>query len=150
MALIDTVLPIAYAARAIAGQLGFRPHSVAVVTKEYSGDHVGDGLFAATETPITEDDGQPPKVRWLNDEQLAMANLVGASVIEIGPITPEHPGGGTSLALITGSDLPNGATLHYKVTGPRHPQGALYERVEVRSEKALRYMIRAKAVSAST
>jgi hypothetical protein len=147
--LAQRYLPVAYAKRGIAGRLGIRPHTVAIVDRAWSGDHPGDGIEAAETTPITEGGGEPPKVRWLNDEQLALANLVGDQVAMIGPVTPKHPGGGTDLSVLTGADLTNGEAHYVKITGPRHPDGALYRVLEVRAEKALRYMIRAKAVSSA-
>jgi hypothetical protein len=146
LALIDDILPIAYSARAIAGQLGFRPHTVALVNTAWSGDHIGDGIPASETQALTESGGQPPKVRWLNDEERALANAgIGEGVVEVGPITPI----GDSLAALTES-MVNGQTRMLLITGAKHPNGALYRITDVDQQKALRIMIRGVAVGHST
>ncbi len=147
MTLRDDILPIAYEARAIAGELGFRPHSVWLVTKAYSGGHVGDGLEEATETPLTEANGQPPKVRWLTDEERAIGQIPDGAV-EIGPITPSFPGGGTDIAALNGSGLANGDVRLIKLVGPKAPNGAYYRIAGIQAHKALRYVVRAVPVGA--
>jgi hypothetical protein len=149
--LAQRYLPVAYSKRGIAGRLGIRPHSVAIVDKAWSGDQPGDGIEVANTTAITEGGGEPPKVRWLNDEQKTLGGFgIGDQVVMVGPITPKFPGGGTDLSVLTGAELSNGEAHYLKITGPMHPNGAFYRVMEVQAQKALRFMIRAKAVSAST
>jgi hypothetical protein len=142
----DALLPTINAVRAIPGQLGLRPHAVAIIQTISSGAHTGDGARSETETAITESGGQPPKVRWLNDEQLALGNLPKGTVL-VGPITPAFSSGGTDLATIQGTALLQGDTLHVKITGPKHPNGALYRVTKINADRALRYMITAEPVS---
>src|SRR5690606_41662219 len=97
MTLRDDILPIAYEARAIAGELGFRPHSGWLVTKAYSGGHAGDGREEATETPLTEANGQPPKVRSRTDEEPAIGQMADRAG-EHGAISPTSPGSRTAVA----------------------------------------------------
>lgn len=146
MSLADTLKPLLYNARAFAGQLGFRPHSVAIVTGAWSGSHTGDGTETETSVAITEAGGQPPKTHWLSDEQLAVGALPRGTV-EIGPITPSFAGGGTDLASIAGTALARGETIHVRITGPNHPSGALYRLINVNADKALNYMMRAQPVA---
>lgn len=126
--------------RAIPGQYGVRPHSVTIVRVSFSGDHTGDGAVYDRETPITEGDGQSPKVRWLNQEELALASLPNGSCT-IGPITP-----------VLGLDLSNlagviqGSTVALRIMGPQHPQGAMYRITQVNAEKGLHYTLVAKPV----
>lgn len=141
----DAVLPIAYKARAIAGQLGFRPHSVSIVTITSSGTHTGDGSRTETVTAITEADGQSPKIRWLRDDEIALGGLPSGSV-EIGPITPSFAGGGTTIATLNGSGLSVGHVRLLRITGPNHPDGADYTIRSINADKALRYMITAEPV----
>ncbi|HVJ19907.1 MAG TPA: hypothetical protein VM686_31045 [Polyangiaceae bacterium] len=145
MTLADDLKPIVYSARAIAGTLGFRVHSVAIVIAETDGEHTGDGVRAETVTAITEDLGQPPRVKWLNDEEIALGQL-GAGAIEVGPITPLHNGNGTELATLTGADMTDGQVRLLRITGPNHPSGADYRITSVSADRPLRYMIRAVPV----
>ncbi len=147
MSLVSDLKKTLYDARSIAGRLGFRTHTVALVQHYAMGQHTGDVDLSSAQ-PIHERDGYPPKVVWLNDEQLTLAGL-GNGAIDIGPITPEFPGGGTDLSALTGADLSTGDTLHLLITGPNHPNGALYRIKSVTAEKALNYKIRAVPVSQS-
>jgi len=108
------------------------------------GQHTGD-VDLSDSVSIHEQDGFPPKVTWLNDEQLALANL-GSGTIDIGPITPDF----TDLSLLTGADLEAGDAMYVLITGPNHPNGAVYRVINVKAEKALNYRIRATAVSEGT
>jgi hypothetical protein len=146
MALRDDLLPLVSSVRSIAGQIGIRMHSVAIVSGSWSGDHTGDGTEDQTATAITEAGGHPPKVRWLNDEQIAVGQLAKGTV-EIGPITPSFPGGGTDLATLVGAALTRGETIHLRITGPAHPDGALYRVIDIRADRAFRYMLKASPTS---
>jgi hypothetical protein len=141
----DAVLPIAYSARAIAGQLGFRPHSVAIVVVTTDGPHTGDGTRIEEVTEITEADGQSPKVRWLKDDEIALGQLPKGSAV-VGPITPEFTGGGTQLSVLNGSEVSDGQVRLLRITGPNHPTGADYTIKGVSADRALRYMISAVPV----
>lgn len=145
MALGDNFRAICYAARAIPGQLGLRPHTVSLIEGTNLGPQTGDFTGDYTETPIVESDSQPPKVRWLNDEQLALANL-GGGAVDVGPITSFYTTGGTDLAQLAGQDLEAGDTLHIKITGPKHPTGALYRVTKITAHRALHYMLRCSPV----
>jgi len=146
MSFADSLKPILYGARAFAGQLGFRPHAVEILTGAWSGAHTGDGTETATALPIAESGGQPPKTRWLNDEQIALGGLPRGTV-EIGPITPSFPGGGTLLATLAGDALVRGETIHVRITGPKHPSGALYRLTSLTADKALSYKLQAQPVA---
>jgi hypothetical protein len=142
----DNLLPTIYRARAIAGRLGIRPHSVALVIVTTSGDHTGDGTRTESETAITEAEGQPPKVVWAKGEDVVMGLAAKGEVI-VGPITPEFSGGGTSLDLLTGADLSEGQVRLLRISGPNVNGGVEdYTIKSVEAVKALRYMIRAVPV----
>ena len=103
----DSLRRIANRARAIPGaQFGIRPYTVAVVVKAWSGDHPGEGTETTTTTAITEL-GHPPRVRLLSPEELALGNLPRGSV-EVGPVTPEYAGGGTTWTTLTGNGVSPG------------------------------------------
>jgi hypothetical protein len=142
--LAERLLPTVYKGRAIAGKLGFRPHDVALLSERWSGSHTGDGSAYPDSTPITEADGQSPKVRWLKDDEVALGNI-GAGAIEVGPITPAFPGGGTELDLLAAS-LDRGATRYLVITGPKHPVGARYRIARIEAGRTLRYVLRAEPV----
>jgi hypothetical protein len=124
---------------------GLRPHSVAIIDAAWSGAYVGRGDESRYETPLVESGGHNPKVRWLTDEELALGNLL-KGVVEIGPITPDFSGGGTSLTMLNPTTTA-GETLHLLITGPQHPTGAKYRVTSVGCDRALHYTIRAEPVS---
>jgi hypothetical protein len=130
-----------YEGRSEAGIAGFRPHSVAVVATTWTGQHTGEGSGIPESTPIVEANSQPPRVRWLNSEEIALANL-GSGIVEIGPITPAFSGGGTDLETLAG-DIQTGATRYVLITGPQHPSGAIYRITDISAERPLRYMLKA-------
>lgn len=145
MALADDLRPVLHSIRSIPGSLGLRPHSVQIVTRRWSGEHPGEGTLTEDSVDITESGSQSPKVRWLTDEQRAVAHLDQATV-EVGPITPSFSTGGTSLDDLAGADLQVGDTYYLRVTGPKHPNGALYRITEVNGQRAMHYKIRGEAV----
>ena len=149
MSFSDDLKPLLNSVRSIPGSLGIRPHSVAIVVGVWSGSHTGEGSEDQTTTPITEADGQPPKVRWLKQDERALADLPEGTC-EIGPITPSFGGGGLDISQFnSAASLSRGDTLHIVITGPQHPSGAVYRVIQVNADKALHYSIRAVPVSAA-
>ena len=145
MTLADDLKPLLAEIRSIPGQLGLRPRTVSVVLKSYSGAVTGEGLDLETVTAITEANGQPPKVRLLDDEELAVGAL-SKGTIEVGPMTTDFTGGGTSIATLTQPDADNGDVRLFRVTGP---QGTTdYALDSVTDDRALHYTIRLKPVEA--
>lgn len=145
----DSLRRLANRVRAIPGRdFGLRPYTVELITALSAGDYGLEGAVSTTTTTITVDGGQPPKVRQLNDEQIALGNL-DAGDVEVGPITPDHAGGGHSWATLTGSALADGYRLYYRLTGPDHPDGALYRLVRGYHDRALRYRLILRPVAAS-
>lgn len=142
MALTDELKVALYSARSIAGQLGFRPHTVSLVTVYRQGTHTGDGARAEVLTPILEANGQSPTIVWAKDEDVAMG-LVPKGQAIIGPITPSFSGGGTDLSDLAGADLERGDVRLLRITGPQHPNGADYRIRAIKADKALNYMITA-------
>jgi hypothetical protein len=145
MTLADDLKPLLNSLRSLPGELGFRPHTVAIVTRVWSGENAGEGTLSESTIPLEHLDGQPPRCRWLNDEQRALAGLV-KDAVDIGPVTPDFGSGGTELASLDGRDLATGDTLHLRITGPNHPAGALYRISRLTRDRSLRYMIRAEPV----
>jgi hypothetical protein len=136
---------IANQARAIPGKFGLREHAVYILEGYWGGTHTGDGDETLFPIRVLEN-GQNPRVRWLTDEQLALANGLTDAKLEIGPVTPSFGAGGTDLDALAGRDLDTGNTLHVNIVGPKHPDGARYAVTEIRADRALRYMLRCKPV----
>lgn len=146
MTLRDQLLPLIYGVRAIPGQLGLRPFTVSIRTGQWNGTNTGRGAEGVDLVPITEASGQPPKVRQLNTEELALGNL-GKGSIQIGPITPAFAGGGTLVSAF-GDLLDQGMTLHLVVTGPGTSEnGDLYQLKSLNADRALHYTLVAEPVA---
>lgn len=141
----DRCRQITHRYRSVPGQHGLRVHTAALIHRRYSGD-TGASANYTEEIPIVERGGFPPKIRWLKDDEIAVGSLM-AGTVEIGPITPEFSGGGTDFADIVGRPLDRGDTLHVRITGPQHPDGALYRIARSSADKALHYTIQAVPVS---
>lgn len=144
----DDIRALAYSVRQIPGDLGVRPYTVSVSVSTWSGATPGEGTEDVTVTAITEANGQPPKVRWLTDEERALGGYADA-VIEVGPITPDFPGGGTSWAVLTQSAAAAvpGTVIRYVLTGPEFPSGANFERVGGTSDRTFNYKLRLQRVA---
>jgi hypothetical protein len=138
--LAESLKPLVFGVRSIPGALGLRPHSVSIVIASTSGTYTGDGTRSEDETAIVEASNQPPKVRWLKDEELAVGQL-SAGTIEVGPITPSNGTIGTLLATLSGADLTDGQVRLLRITGAQHPDGADYTITRVNADKALHYSI---------
>jgi hypothetical protein len=136
--LADSLKPLLFSARAIAGGLALRTHTISRVVR-YA-DSPRDDISEKV-TPIVEANGQPPKIRWLNGEELTIAQL-NPGTAEVGPMTPLFSGGGVDIALLRGDDLSVNDKLYFRITGPHHPDGALYRRLDLTDYKALHYMMK--------
>lgn len=145
MAFAQDQLALLHAVRARPGEMGLRPHRVELREAESAGPHTGDGETYESWTNITEAGGYPPKVRWMKDEEIAVGALPSGS-IEIGPITTEL---GAKIALLRGDDLTNGQMHMLRITGPMHPNGALYTIKSVMADHAMHYTLRAFPLSES-
>lgn len=149
MAASDAFKAIVWSARNIPGLYGLRPHTVEVGLGTWTGVDTGIGTKSVTWTPIVERGGQPPKVRWLNTEELAVGGLQNGAA-QIGPITPEFSVGGTSVATLMQSAIAKGQTRHVRITGPTHPNGALYVIRNSDFGSALHYMLTCEPVAEQT
>jgi hypothetical protein len=140
----DAILPSVNAIRAIPGQLGWRPYSLTIEVRTWSGAQIGEGTETVTSYPITELYGQPPKTRWLNTEQLAIAGYEKAT-IEIGPMTPSYPGGGILASLMEPETLPKNTVVQYKLVGPAYPTGIYCRLLTFNHDHAGHYTLRVQA-----
>lgn len=150
MTIADDLKPIVWALRAIPAQFGLRPYRVSLVTGVNLGAHTGDEAGAYPEIVISEHGGAPPKVRQLNDEEIALANM-GGGLWKVGPFTPYFTGateGGNYLPDILGKNLDTGDTHYVRLVGPAYPDGALFRIVKVGHDHALHYELTIAPVSA--
>lgn len=145
MSLADSLKPLARSIRGIPGLLGIRPHTVSILLREWGGTYSGEGNRTDVAVPITEGSGQPPKVRWLKDDEIAVGGLA-VGTVEVGPITSEHLNGGITLAQLQAESLAVGGTRYLVITGPQHPSGAKYRVTNFSADRAFHYMIRAEPV----
>lgn len=144
MTLADDLKPLLWTVRAIPGQLGLRPYAVKIVQSTWSGIYPGRGEKTSSEISITESGGTNPKVRFLDEEKRALANL-NHGAADIGPITPDSGASGTALSSLLPA-LADGAALHVKLIGPAYPDGALFAIKEAKTDRAMRWMLRVEPV----
>jgi len=149
MTLADDLKPLLSNARSIAGTLGLRPYTVAVQVVSHSGTYTGEGTETDTSTSILEYNGQPPKVRTLSGDELALGNLAQGSW-EIGPITPDYATGGTTWETLVGGTATDGQQVHIILTGPEFPDGERFVIVNTASDHALHFKIQVSPLSART
>jgi len=140
MSFRDSIRQLAHSVRAIPGQLGMRPYTVQVVSAVWSGAERGQGTETVTTTAITEADGQPPKVRQLNSEEIAVGGYAEGTW-EIGPITPDFPGGGTLISTLQ-PDPADNTLVHIVLTGPAYPDGQRCQVKGVTDHRAFQYMLK--------
>ena len=145
MTLRDQLLPLINGVRAIPGQLGIRQYSVSILVTSWSGANTGRGTSIDELFPVTEANGQPPKVRQLNTEELALGGL-GKGSLRIGPITPGFAGGGNAIDRFK-PELAAGQTMHVMVTGPEYPNGAKFALKSFNSDHALHFTMDVEPVS---
>lgn len=136
----DSCRNILFRTRAIAGQLGLRPYSVSVCVRFNSGRYGLEGTATDVVSQIAEAGGYPPKIRFLNDEQLAIGGLPKGTV-SVGPITPQSLSGGLTLDVLTGANSEVGELVHFILVGPEFPDGARYRLIGTQSDRALHYML---------
>lgn len=137
----DRYRRIADRARAIPADHGLREWRVYLEVVTWSGEHTGENSGVVISTELTVHGGQPPRVRQLNDEQLALANL-GTGILDIGPLTPAHSEGGVDVQALLGSAAAVGDEVRLRITGP---EGTAYYSIDsLRTDRALRVMVRAK------
>lgn len=142
MNIAQKLLPKLYKVRGKIGRMGFRVHTVELLNEYFDVDETDSDFAGSTRTPIVEASGQPPKVVWKKADDVGFGNAM-ENIVEIGPITPAFPGGGTGLTTLMG-ELARGETRNLWIVGPKVPNGARYRILDVKADKALRYMITAQ------
>lgn len=136
MTLADDLLSVARNARGIAGGLGFRPHTVQIITEHFSGQHTGESPVGDEVFDVVEGNSQPPRVRQMKDDEVALMGLTG-SVFEVGPMTPS-----AALDELLFGAMATGTTRYVLITGPLAQNGAKCRIVSKRADRPLRRMMR--------
>jgi len=126
---------IAQKLRAIPGKLGLRAYTVQRVLRQWDGARAGEGNLTETVTQIVVGEGQPPQVRWLTDEELALGGF-DKGTVKVGPVTPTTPGGGYETEFLRPFPPPN-TLLHYVLTGPEYPRGANFGLARIDTERSI-------------
>lgn len=143
--LADPWRSIVYSFRSLPAQFGLRQYSTSIVTGTWSGDHIGDGDTVTTLTPILENGGTNPKLRFMNEEERTLSGMEVGSC-EIGPITPDFGSNGTALSDLLPATA-NGETVHVIITGPKFPNGAKFEIKKIETDRALHWTLLCEPVS---
>jgi len=144
MSNVDGLRKLLDRGRAIPGIWGLRPYRSFLIEGYWDGAYTGDGESADFETELLVG-GQPPKVRFLTSEQLALGG-VPEGTCTVGPLTPSHTGGGVAASSLEGTSLAAGNTLHVRLL---HSDGseAFYRVTKVDKQKALRIMLTCEPVA---
>lgn len=142
--LAERLKPTLRRVRAIPGKKGLRVHTVKLLSRGWSGTHSGDGGRFDVELTIVEGNNQPPKIRWVSDEELAVGAL-SSGTVEIGPITADDSSR-TWLDDLQGAELSTGEARYLVITGPKCPNGVKHRITRITAHKAMHYMIQAQPV----
>jgi hypothetical protein len=131
--------------RAIAGTLGFRPHSAKLVF-EWADPTTGM-IVTRQEIPLVEAGGQPPRIERVKYEDIPFGNAPG-NIMKIGPMTPIFSGGGLDPTHFT-RDLEDGESRIVIITGPECPApgGERFVMIRFEAMKALRLVLYVQAES---
>lgn len=137
--LAERLMGVVYRGRSIAGSLGFRPHSAAVVI-EYADPTTGQGGIVRQHVPIVEAQSQNPRIVWEKSDDVAFGNAP-ANIIMIGPVTPS-----AELDEIFARELDEGESRSLVITGPNNPDGERFAILDYDADRPLRRMIRAQGM----
>lgn len=131
---------IANRARRLPGNHGLRPWRVYMVSGTWSSqssNEFGDGSRTDTATEILEQ-GQPPEVREVNDEAVALSSDLMKGDFVVGPITPVE---GTSWATLLATSASAGDAIRLKLV---HDETGTTHHCSIKSsqqDRALRYVL---------
>ena len=130
MTFLDELRATANAARAIPTDMGLRPYVVVIRIETYN-DASQLGAPTITDLTLTP----RPKVR----EESSGREL------KVGPITPEHTGGGYTVAQLNPvADLPANRRVRYLVTGPNGTRE--YVLYDITSDRGYQTTMRLRSV----
>jgi hypothetical protein len=143
MPLREDLLPVVDMGRAIAGELGLRVYaSVTVRVRTWSGSVTGEGTKTDVDTLLLVG-GQPPKVRQVSQKDIVRSGgLYEEGDLEIGPLTPQYAGGGTSIASLDPAVATRPTEVFYRIAGPGSASGGdWYKKVSDSMDRPFRMMV---------
>jgi len=146
LTLAEELLPTLHELRGIAGELGFHPYRVTVVTM--TGGNLAKGIkpVETQRLELTEGDGYAPRVRFLNKNDF-LRGAPAKATVEVGPVTPAFDGGGLSFSDIEPSYLGPGTQVFYLIEGPGFAEGGTrFVKVSVDTTSALGWKIQLERV----
>lgn len=148
MALRERLLPMVDRVRAIPGRLGLHRYRVFVRVTTYTGARPGSSAPTVTETELLVN-AKPPHVREVRMKDMVAGTRELKQVeFEVGPLTPEFPGGGVTDDMADPQNQGVPSTTHFRVTGPGLPAaGVLCVRTDDTNDKPFRTMIRLRSTS---
>jgi hypothetical protein len=79
----DGLRALADSIRGIPGEYGLNEHAAELLLESWSGEQPGQGLPTTHVVPLTVG-GKNPKIRWLNQKEIAVSGLP-VGTVEIGP-----------------------------------------------------------------
>lgn len=138
MSLRGDLRSVVHEVRAIPADFGVRPYQAFAVTRLWSGEEPGEGADEICREEITEARGNPPRIRFLNVEEIAVGGFESGTV-ELGPVTPDFPGGGTLIDSVKRSGGGRRTLLHIELVGPEFPTGANFKLKETFSDRGYHY-----------
>ncbi len=128
--------------RRIPGELGLRPWRVFALVGAWSGTDAGEGTRTDTETELLEH-GQPPKVRQVKADQVALDTGLQNGDYVIGPVTPVV---GTAWDAIVGSNAAANQAFQFRITNSETGDDHRCVLVTITSDHALNTMITVRPV----
>lgn len=134
----DDLRGLAESVRGMAADFGVRSYSLTVRTTTWSGGQPGHGTATNTDTAITES-GSNPKVAFVQTDEI-FSNDGAIEVAEVGPITPDHPTGGTAISTLR-PVVADGDGVTYILAGPRYPNGAEFELEQLKHHRGYQYSL---------
>lgn len=143
MTLAEDFLEVVYEGRAIAGELGFRSHSVKLVF-EWA-DETSGQVVTRQEIPLVEANNQPARLRRVKAEDIPFGNAPG-NILKYGPMTPIHAGGGLDPAHFT-RELAEGESRIVIVTGTEAADGERFIPIRFEAMKSLGFILYLQAES---
>jgi hypothetical protein len=126
--------------RRLPGAHGLRPYRVYLVTGAWSSTSThpfGDGSRTDTTVEILEN-GEPPKVAEVGDEQIALGVDLTKGDLLVGPITPVA---GTAWAALTAGAVTSGQAWRVKLVHDETGETTHCLVKATKKDKALRYIL---------
>jgi hypothetical protein len=152
----DTLLPAVDVIRGIPTVLGLRPHVVAIFTRTWSGDRVGQGTKTDVVTGVYVNlaVGQVKVRNASQADVVSSGGLLTSQDLIVGPITPPYTGStldNTGIPILDPPPPNSPSEVFWQIQGPGYsPQGDLFKRIGARFDQSFRFMIWLRKTGAQT